>query len=79
MTNSCGVRAHTCHILDQLCNIHCIWRRPPRALLLPDPPAACPTHPHPLQLLTPIVERVLQRDMQRFAEYAAQHMANSKA
>ena len=33
----------------------------------------------PLQLLTPVVEGVLQADMQRFAEYAVQHRASTKA
>jgi hypothetical protein len=29
---------------------------------------------HPLQLLTPVVESVLQKDMQRFADYAVQQV-----
>lgn len=35
--------------------------------------------PHPPQLLTPLVEGILQKDMQRFAEYAAQHQASTQA
>lgn len=32
-----------------------------------------------LQLLTPVVEGILQADMQRFADYAVKHMASTKA
>lgn len=46
----------------------------------PTLPTADPLPPSPhAQLLNPVVEGILQADMVRFKDYAAAHLANTKA
>lgn len=49
------------------------YSAPPCQLPPPLPPSP------PVQLLNPVVEGILQADMVRFKDYAAAHLANTKA